>query len=119
VSVASNGAQANSASLSPRISGSGRFVLFTSYADNLVPGDTNGTFDAFVHDRATGVTERASVSSRRTQANGPSEFHHAIARDGGFVAFSSKADNLVPADTNRISDVFVHWLPAAAGRAGR
>ena len=35
----------------------GRFVPFHSLASNfLVGGDTNGTFDVFVHDRETGRT---------------------------------------------------------------
>ena len=31
------------------MSADGRFVAFYSYANNLVPGDTNGTTDVFVH----------------------------------------------------------------------
>ena len=51
VSVASDGVQANSSSIRPSISAAGRFVAFKSTASNLVPGDTNGTGDIFVHDR--------------------------------------------------------------------
>jgi hypothetical protein len=47
--VASDGTQANSSSVRPSISGDGRFVSFDSTASNLVPGDTNGIGDVFVH----------------------------------------------------------------------
>src|ERR687892_5749 len=69
VSVASNGAQADDWSFpTPSISADGRFVAFTSFATNLVPGDTNGIDDVFVHDRATGETTRVSVASNAAQA---------------------------------------------------
>src|SRR6266478_4204552 len=63
VSVASDGTQGNGASVWPSISGDGRYVAFHSFASNLVPGDTNQTWDVFGPDRATGVTERMSVAT--------------------------------------------------------
>src|SRR5438876_3336677 len=51
VSVASDGTQENVSSHSPAMSANGRFVAFDSFASNLVPGDTNGANDVFVHDR--------------------------------------------------------------------
>jgi Tol biopolymer transport system component len=91
------------------ISADGRFVAFVSEASNLVPGDTNGTSDIFVHDRSTGLTTRVSVDSAGRQANGPS-FIPSISADGRFVAFASDASDLVPGDTNGARDVFVHDL---------
>jgi hypothetical protein len=55
------------------MSADGRYVVFRSTANNLVPGDTNGVQDIFLHERETGLTERISVSSAGTEANGPSE----------------------------------------------
>jgi extracellular elastinolytic metalloproteinase len=107
VSVASDGTQANANSLVPSLSADGRFVAFQSVATNLVPGDTNGNNDIFVHDRVTGVTERVSVASDGTQGNGISTTAD-ISGDGRFVAFQSAASNLVPGDTNGATDVFVH-----------
>src|SRR6185295_1250039 len=54
--VSSNpaGAQSNSSSFFPSISGDGRFVAFQSSATDLVTGDTNGFEDVFVRDRQTG-----------------------------------------------------------------
>ena len=51
----------------PSISADGRFVAFYSYADNLVSGYTNGSYDIFVHDRQTGETTLVSVSSDGVQ----------------------------------------------------
>jgi Tol biopolymer transport system component len=51
VSVATDGTQGNNWSLSPSISADGCCVVFSSYATNLVEGDTNGYEDVFVHER--------------------------------------------------------------------
>jgi Tol biopolymer transport system component len=107
VSVATAGTQANDESFSPAISSAGRFVAFQSDATNLVLIDTNNKSDIFVHDRLTGSTERVSVASDGTQANGDS-ISPAISSDGRFVAFSSEASNLVAGDTNNKADIFVH-----------
>jgi archaellum component FlaF (FlaF/FlaG flagellin family) len=105
VSVGAGGAQANDGSAG-RISGDGRFIVFSSYATNLVPGDTNGTGDVFVRDRQTSTTTRVSIGAGGAQANGASSGVD-ISADGRFVAFSSHATNLVSGDTNGVADVFV------------
>lgn len=107
VSISTSGAEANGESGGAEISGNGRFVAFHSLATNLVAGDTNGQPDVFVHDRATGRPTRVSVTSSGEQANVGSG-SPSISGDGRFVAFHSAASNLVPADTNRNIDVFVH-----------
>jgi len=107
VSVDSAGNQANGSSGEPSLSADGRYVAFTSHASNLVPGDTNGKQDIFVHDRLTGETTRASVDSAGNQANGESH-EPAISADGRYVAFNSQAFNLVPGDPYGINDIFVH-----------
>jgi Tol biopolymer transport system component len=107
VSVASNGNEANAGSIKVAISGDGKIVAFASGATNLVAGDTNGVSDIFIHDRATGLTQRISVSSQGAQANGVSH-SPALSGDGRYVAFGSDATNLVAGDTNGWRDVFVH-----------
>jgi Tol biopolymer transport system component len=107
VSVSTAGAQADADCLGPAISADGRFVVFSSAATTLVPADTNGKLDVFVHDRQTGITERVSVSSAGVQGDNNSAFP-SISGDGRFVAFWSAATNLVSGDTNAHSDVFVH-----------
>jgi hypothetical protein len=106
VSVDSQGVEANDFSASPVVSADGRWVAFSSKAENLVAGDTNHTLDIFVHDRVTGITTRESVNSAQVGGNGQSDFP-AICADGRFVTFSSKASNLVTGDTNDTFDVFV------------
>ena len=106
VNVSSDGAQANQDSSSFAISGNGRWVAFESFATNLVPGDTNGRSDAFVHDRVSGITERVSVASGGAQADGDS-YPTSLSADGRYVAFRSDADDLVSGDMNLVADVFV------------
>jgi len=107
ISVGSNGAQGNADSYPLSISADGRYVAFYSYADNLVAGDTNGTYDVFVRDRHSGTTELVSVDSAGVQGNGYS-INGSISADGRYVAFESIATNLVSGDTNGVSDIFVH-----------
>jgi Tol biopolymer transport system component len=107
VSVSSDGEQANGHSGSSSIFADGRFIAFASTATNLVPDDTNGANDVFLHDRKTGQTTRVSVSSSGEQGNAASHTP-AISADGRYVAFESAANNLVPGDTNTVWDIFVH-----------
>jgi len=107
VSVDSSGAQSNNSSFFPTISADGRFVCFSSGATNLTPNDLNGYHDAFVHDRLTGVTTMVSVDSQGMQGNSYVN-SPVISGNGRFVAFVGNSDNLVPGDTNRTRDVFVH-----------
>ena len=110
VSVASDLTEANDVSVNPSLSADGRYVTFGSRASNLVVGDTNNTFDAFVHDLLTGATSRVSVASDLTEGNGDSfaDFSCSISADGVRVTFISSASNLVVGDTNNATDVFVH-----------
>jgi Tol biopolymer transport system component len=106
VNVASDGTQGNGTSQFPAISADGRFVAFASNATNLVPGDTNGVPDIFVHDRQTGATTRVSVDSAGNQGNSNSEIP-SISADGRFVVFDSFATNLVPGGTVDLQ-IFLH-----------
>lgn len=108
-SVDSSGAQpASSPCYGASISDDGRYVAFASEGATLVPGDTNNTWDYFVHDRTTGRTERVSVDSQGVQADNFLYFAPAvISGDGRFVAFASTASNLAAGDTNGVADVYL------------
>jgi Tol biopolymer transport system component len=106
VSVDSAGNQGNNNSISTSISADGRFVAFSSFATNLVPGDTNSSQDVFVRDLLTNTITRVSVDSAGNQGNSLSSFT-SISADGRFLAFVSGATNLVPGDTNNNNDIFV------------
>jgi Tol biopolymer transport system component len=88
------------------IAASGRYVVFTSDASNLVPTDTNGSTDVFVRELGSGKTKRVSLSATGAQGDGAS-VAGSVTPDGRFVAFSSRATNLVPGDSNGYADVFV------------
>jgi hypothetical protein len=106
VSINNSGQQGNQQSSGSRISDDGNFVVFSSFATNLVTGDTNNLPDIFVRDRAAGTTERVSLSSGGAQANDLCIYSD-ISGDGSRVAFSTAASNLVTGDTNGVEDVFV------------
>jgi hypothetical protein len=108
VSVSNNGRQGDAGSLSPEISSNGRFVVFASVATNLVRNDANGSVqDIFIHDLQTGTTELVNVSSTGVQGTDFS-LQPSVSSDGRFVAFASRASNLVEVDANGTdADVFV------------
>ncbi|HEY3305674.1 MAG TPA: hypothetical protein VGL70_19285 [Candidatus Binatia bacterium] len=109
VSVHTDGTESvNGHSSHPSISADGRYAAFESAAINLAGGDTNGLIDIFVHDRETHVTIRVNVSTERYQALGGQSYHPSISADGRYVVFVSDATNLVPGDTNKVTDIFVH-----------
>jgi hypothetical protein len=109
VSVSSAGVQGNGGSFLPSISSDGRYVAFESDASSLVPSDTNGATDIFVHDCQTGATTRVSVATGGAQSNGGSHYPY-ISSNGRYVVFESDAANLdlVTADTNGFRDIFIH-----------
>lgn len=111
VSLSSLGAEANGECSAPAISFTGNRISFSSVADNLVPADSNGQADVFLRDRWTASTQRISLSSSGTEANGPSELSD-LSANGNFIAFESDADNLVLADGNAKTDIFVRDLSA-------
>jgi hypothetical protein len=115
VSVNSAGtASSNGDSSVSTISANGRMVAFTSNGSDLAANDSNGAVsDIFVRDLQTGVTTLVSVTpggdgSGNAQSSVPN-----ISADGRFVAFNSRATNLVTlGDTNGTGDVFVRDLTA-------
>ncbi|HKP72616.1 MAG TPA: Calx-beta domain-containing protein, partial [Pyrinomonadaceae bacterium] len=93
-------ASGNSSAHDPAVSADGRYVAFTSDANNLAPNDTNGgggggMSDVFVRDMQTGVTQLVSVNQAGTDsASGRSVGTVEISADGRFVLFRSGASNL-------------------------
>ncbi len=109
VSVAMDGTPGNSDSGSPALSDDGRFVAFTSFSTDLVPGDTNNVTDVFLRDRSCAQTVRVSVASDGTAGDGNSFGPTLSSLSGGFlfVGYSSDAKNLVADDINNQRDIFV------------
>jgi Ca2+-binding RTX toxin-like protein len=111
VSMDSDGVIGNSSSTSTGISGDGRWVAFGSFANNLVPGDTNDSFDVFVHDRVSGTTQLVSQSTDGVLGDASSS-SPTVNGDGRYVVYWSNSTNLVPDDTNDRSDGFIRDVVA-------
>lgn len=109
VSVSSSGTEASGASKHAAMSGDGRFIAFASDAGNLVTGDNNFAYDIFVRDTVNNTTVRVSLATNGAEGNGDS-LNPSISDDGRFVAFESIASNLIPNDSNSLTDVFVRDL---------
>lgn len=106
VSTGSPGNEGNDNCGHSAISSDGRYVAFSSWASNLVTGDTNGATDVFLKDTQTGATTRVSTDSGGGEGNGISE-GPSISANGRYVTFHSHASNLVSGDTNGQIDCFV------------
>jgi Tol biopolymer transport system component len=85
------------------ISDNGRYVAFSTSANNM-PG-ADGTEDVLVRDLRTGKTRLVSKTSTGTPANGNSE-SPSLSANGRYVAFDSNAPNLPGEDGYR--SVYVH-----------
>ncbi len=106
ISVATNGSLSDGYSYGTSISADGRYIAFTSYANDLVPDDNNGMSDIFLRDTVLNTTERISISNTGEEGNYDS-FGSSISADGRYVTFTSYANDLVPSDNNGFSDVFI------------
>ncbi len=121
--TSTSGQAANSTSTYASMSGDGRLVAFTSFANNLVGSDTNTSTDIFVKDLVTGQTTRVSTNGAGAEANSSSS-DASLSMNGRYVVFQSTASNLVGGDTNGLQDVFVKDLQtgqtmrASTGSAG-
>lgn len=106
-SLTSAGQEGNGESLEASVSGTGRYVVFSSAATNFGGGVANaGQFDIFVRDLVTGQTTCASLTSGGADANQFAQ-RGTITDDGRFVTFWSGATNLIPNDTNGVYDCFL------------
>ena len=106
VSVDAQGQEGNLTSQTPSLSANGRYVAFSSFADNLVPGDTNQASDIFIYDMQTRSITRIVPPSGQ-ESNGHS-FHPSFSAEGNEIAFDSQANNWVVDDDNPASDIFVY-----------
>jgi len=120
-SIGFTGNPADGNSISPSISADGRYVTFISSATDLVNGDTNGVADVFVRDTCAGAesgctpsTQRVSVASDGTQANGEST-SATISPSGRYVTFYSSATNLGGSVSWSTAGVFLRDTCAGAG----
>jgi len=113
----SDGDAASGSSFSPLSRGSGRFVFFLSTAANLTTNDLNGgILDLYRHDLQTDATQLVSARASDGRAgNGPVTGFSA-STDGRWVAFSSRASDLLPDDANRAEDIFLRDMDTGTTR---
>lgn len=111
VSRATNGAAGDSESFRPSVSANGRFVAFSSNANNLSDVDNDNVTNVFVRDRQTNTTTLVGRASGPQGAGANSGSHSpSISGDGRLVAFNSSATNLSNGDSDAFTDVYVRDL---------
>lgn len=105
VSTNAANVQGNQGSFQASVSADGRYVVFHSNSDNLIPNDTNGMADVFIKDTQTGAISLVSsgANGQGNQWSGQAS----VSADGRYVVFESVSNNLVSGDTNNMSDVFI------------
>ncbi len=114
--VSASAAGASWTELAPgtSVSADGRWVAFFSDSPNLVPGqvDTGSSQDVFLRDRTSGETYLVSRTAASAVTAGDGESAQpAVTPDGRYVAFSSRATNLVAGQDEGVTahdgDLFV------------
>ena len=110
VSVNTNGsASGDGLSTDPSISSNGQYVVFTSSADNLVPGGTNAR-NVFIRDLQAGTTALVSVSTDGVDPGNGDSFLPILSADGHYVLFHSKASNLATGSAGGAENLFFRDL---------
>lgn len=107
IRIAPPGVEPDGASQNPSMSGDGRWITFSSRADNLVPGAATASDQVFLYDRQTGAIRRISSVAGGAPAPGES-LTPRVSSDGTAVVFTSWANGLVAEDTNGNDDIFLY-----------
>ena len=108
VSVSTDGAEGNNDSSISSISGDGRYVVFTSFATNLMPDGTSHQ-QIFLRDLETNTTSIVSINNNGDPGD-LSSFVPSISSNGRFVTFRSAANNLVDGPSDNFSHIYVRDL---------
>jgi hypothetical protein len=114
-SVSTAGTTANSDSTVVSISETGRYVVFTSKATNLIDGRTISSTDPqlYIRDMTNNTTTLLTEVSAGTFANGDTTFPYDVSSDGRFVLFGSTSTNLGPTITTTGWHIHVFLLDTA------
>lgn len=108
ISVGHFGQLGNDSSYSPTVSDDGRYIAFTSHANNLT-GDTDSSYElnVYVRDRVMATTTLIS-REHDTQSSSGESYAPKLSSNGRYIGFSSASDQLVPDDSNGQFDAFVY-----------
>ena len=105
----------NGDSVAPAMTADGRFVLFSSSANDLVPGDNSQLgLDVFLRDRSSNTTVLVSANFSGTGGGNGNSLAGQVSTNDRYVMFQSDASDLLPGDTNGISDIFVRDVQTAS-----
>ncbi len=104
ISLTDTGEELNGGVDGLSISADGRYVTFSSFADNVLASDSSSRGDIYVYDRDTEAIERVSDQSNGDRA-GRASFSPEISADGRYVTFFS-SESLVPGDRGLDPDIF-------------
>ena len=122
VSVSTNGVCGSRASSEPAISLEGRYVTFTSSANDLVPRDVNNAPDVFLRDLQNGTTTLVSMNRLGTGPGDKASYSPAVGAGGRYVLFRSQASTLVSASLSSGENLFLrdmltqtNWALTTAG----
>jgi Tol biopolymer transport system component len=109
-SINTNGVSGDGISTDPAISAAGRYVAFTSAADDLVAGDANRAQDVFIRDLQNNATTLASVSTDGIHSGNGDSFSPQISANGRYVLFHSKASNVAAGSFSGTENLFFRDL---------
>ena len=99
------------------ISADGRYVTFSSNANNLSPtSNDGGRRDIFVHDRVTGTTNQINLTAGGLDGNNNVNSWLAISNDGQRVAYTSDATNIDGAHPVRRNQVYLYDAATGTNR---
>lgn len=104
ISVGHDGSEADGDSVIIDVSDDARYVLFRSFATNLVPDDTNDTFDLFVHDRMAATTTRVTYDMAYGELASSTD-SASLSPTGDWVVWTTVED-LADTDVNGMLDVY-------------
>jgi len=97
--------------VAPVISPDGRYVVFSSEANDLVPGgNSQFVLNVYLRDRTANTTVLVSASINGAGGGNGNSMRGQVSTNGHFVVFQSDASDLVPNDTNGVTDIFMRNL---------
>jgi hypothetical protein len=95
----------------PSISANGRFVAFDSWATDLEGVNTDAGLDVYVRDLCLGTTTLMDPNLSGTGSGNYESVCPRLSRNGRWVTFYGRANNLVAIDANGRNDVFRTEVP--------
>ncbi|MFE4393141.1 MULTISPECIES: TolB family protein [Streptomycetaceae] len=109
VSAGLPGTTANGSSSGAVMTADDRWVYFDSSAGNLLPDDVRNQSSVYRRDLWTGRIERVSLTRDGAPTTSPS-YSPSVDATGDAVLFTADDGDLVPGDTNAVTDAFLRRL---------